>query len=365
MPDAPVDIAIIGAGVAGCAAALTLAGGAQSVVAVAPPAKPPAEPSPHIGEFLSPAANALLAELALAADFAAGPHRPANATFSAWGSDLLAARNAIVHVEGPGHVLDRSVFDTMLRAAVARSGVATLASAVTGADREDGAWSLLLSGGERIGARFLLDCSGRAAAVTRYLARRHHADRLVAASGFLRQHDDSVAPTSATLIEAAPNGWWYASLLPDQRLALALFADPDTLPRRVSRDVAVWRQAVATTRHIQRWLDDAGYAIEAPPRLASAATTWLDPVAGTDWAAAGDAAAAFDPLSSHGLTTALWGGRRAAQAASAALSGDAAPLARYATTLAEAVRGFMDQRRAVYAHERRWPAQRFWQRRVA
>ena len=280
MPGAPIDIAIIGAGIAGCAAALTLADGARSVIVVAPPAVPAA----RIGEFLSPAANKLLAGLGLTADFAAGPHRQANATFSAWGSDLLAARNAIIHVEGPGHVLDRSAFEAMLRAAVARRGVTTLGSAVTGADRADGAWSLRLSGGERIRARFLLDCSGRAAVVTRHLARRHHADRLVAAYGFLRQHDDSAVPTPATLIEAAPNGWWYASLLPDQRLALALFADPDTLPRGIAREMLVWRNSIATTTHIQRWAEDAGFAIEALPRLASAATTWLAPVAGTDWA---------------------------------------------------------------------------------
>jgi hypothetical protein len=197
------------------------------------------------------------------------------------------------------------------------------------------------------------------------LARRHHADRLVAAYGFLHQHDDSVVPTPATLIEAAPNGWWYASLLPDQRLALALFADPDTLPRAIAREMLVWRNSIATTTHIRHWLGDAGYAIEAPPHLASAATTWLDPVTGADWAAAGDAAAAFDPLSSHGLTTALWSGRRAAQAATAALSGDPAPLARYAATLADAVQEFLRQRRVIYAQERRWREQPFWQRRIS
>jgi flavin-dependent dehydrogenase len=115
---------------------------------------------------------------------------------------------------------------------------------------------------------------------------------------------------------------------------------------------------------VQRWLDSAGYAIEAPARLASAATTWLEPVGGPGWAAAGDAAAAFDPLSSHGLATALWSGRHAALAATAELSGDAAPLARYVETLGHAVQGFLRQRRGVYAREQRWREERFWQRRV-
>jgi flavin-dependent dehydrogenase len=89
----------------------------------------------------------------------------------------------------------------------------------------------------------------------------------------------------------------------------------------------------------------------------------MEPAAGPGWAAAGDAAAAFDPLSSHGLTTALWGGRHAALAAAACLAGDPEPVARYAATLRDAMSAFLRQRGSVYAHERRWPDRPFWQRR--
>ena len=360
MTGAPIDVAIVGAGIAGCAAAVSLRGSGRSVAVVGPTTTS----SERIGEFLSPAANALLRELGLTDAFSAGPHRLANASYSAWGSDLLVERNAIVHTDGPGYVLDRAAFEHMLTRAASLSGATMLADSVTGAQRDNGVWTLPLSGGNRLIARFVLDCSGRAAVVARLLATRRRVDRLVAAYGFLRQHDDSVEPTPATLIEAVPGGWWYASLLRDQRLALALFADPDTLPRGVSRDRDVWRGCVSATRSVQRWLDSAGYAIEAPARLASAATTWLEPVGGPGWAAAGDAAAAFDPLSSHGLATALWSGRHAALAATAELSGDAAPLARYVETLGHAVQGFLRQRRGVYAREQRWREERFWQRRV-
>lgn len=350
---AAADIAIIGAGIAGCAAALALADSGLSVVSIAPPR----DDRDRIGEFLSPAGNAILRDLGLAETFAAGPHREANATYASWGSELLAPRNAIVHVEGSGHVLDRSAFERMLRDAV---GCAAVEASVTDAAFDDGRWSLLLSDGSTLTARFVLDCSGRASV----LGKRRRVDRLVAAYGFLRQYDNDVEPTPATLIEAVASGWWYASLLPDRRLSLAFFADPDTMPRRISHDVSVWIGHIEQTRFIRQWLESACYRIETPPVLTSAGTTWMDPPAGPRWTAAGDSAAAFDPLSSHGLTSALWSGRRAALAAAADLGGDPEPLARYAATVQGAVKDFLTQRRGVYAAEHRWLEQPFWRRRI-
>ncbi len=359
MSDRVFDLAIAGGGIAAAAAALTWAATGRSAVRIAPPA----DEGDQIGEGLSPAALPLLRDLGLAETFAAGPHRPAHATYAAWGSALLAQHNAIGVPQGPGYVLDRAGFLRMLRAAASRRGATEIPGTLADAAWRDNAWSLRLSDGGSVIARFLLDCTGRAAVVARQLASHHRGDRLVAASAFLRQYDSGVEATPATLIEAVPHGWWYASLLPDQRLAVALFGDPDTLPRELSRDITAFSQALADTRHLSRWIDSAGFAPVDPPRLASAGTTWLAPAAGTTWAAAGDAAAAVDPLSSHGLTTALWTGRQAALAAAAALAGNDAPLADYAATLRTAIGRFRTEQRAVYAQERRWPSLPFWQRR--
>ena len=357
---AEVDIAVIGGGIAGAAAALTVAAAGGSTLLIGPAGPPGDRP----GEFLSPAANPLLAELGLTERIRSGPHRVANATYAAWAAPVLAQRNAITHTEGPGRVLDRLAFERALCDAAAAAGVPRLATALSVAERNGCGWRLTLADGTTRTARFLVDASGRAAVVARRFARRHRADRLVAAWAFLTQRDEGVEPTPATLIEAAAEGWWYATLLPDRRMGLAFFSDPDRLPRGLSRDPGRWRALVEVTDWVARWLDSAGYRVEEPPRLASAGTGWLDRAAGDGWAAAGDAAAAFDPLSSHGLTSALWGGRRAAQAALASLAGDGGPLDRYATTLDEAVQQFLGQRRAVYGEVRRFADHPFWQRRI-
>ena len=361
MTDCTADIAIVGRGIAGSAAALTLAGSGLSVTAIAPAVAP----RMAVGDSLAPAANALLRALGLDEAFAAGPHRSANATYAAWGTDLLAERNAIVHTEGPGHVIDRAAFEQMLSDAVSRTPTTRLNNAVSDAARDGDGVALTLADGGRLYARFVLDCSGRRAIVARRLAtRRRRADRLTAAYAFLSQHDTNIEPTPATMIEAAPEGWWYAALLPDRRISLALFSDPDRLPRGISRDAVLWRERIDATHYVRRWLDSAGFSADAPPHLTSAGTAWLEPAVGDAWAAAGDAAVSFDPLSSHGITSALWAGQRAAHAARTALQGDGAPLARYAATIEHAVQNFLMQRRAVYAQERRFADHPFWRRRI-
>jgi len=354
-----IDIAIVGGATAAAAATLTLVGSGYRVVAIAPPL----EPGDRAGESLGASGVELLTELGLGQAFAAGPHRPANARFSAWGSALLAQSSPVPPAGGLAYVLDRPAFDRMLRNAVERTGCA-IDGTVERARRCDDGWVVQLAGGARLHARFAIDCSGRAAVIARGASVRRRADRMVAAYAFLGQAGSEVDPTPATMIEAQEDGWWYATLLPDLRLCLAFFSDPDRLPRGITRDARAWARIVAGAPSIARWLESAEYEIVEPPRLASAATTWFEPVAGDGWAAAGDAASAFDPLSSHGLTTALWSGRRAALAAAAALQGDRVPLAAYAADFAAAIRAVLAARSSVYARERRFTQAPFWARRT-
>ncbi len=82
------------------------------------------------------------------------------------------------------------------------------------------------------------------------------------------------------------------------------------------------------------------------------------------WCAAGDAAAAFDPLSSHGMTTALWSGRQAALGIDAMLKGEAESLRVYAETMTAGVARYRVECQAVYAQEWRYADRPFWRRRL-
>jgi flavin-dependent dehydrogenase len=85
-------------------------------------------------------------------------------------------------------------------------------------------------------------------------------------------------------------------------------------------------------------------------------------VIGPDWLATGDAACAFDPLASAGITKAVHHGRLAGEAAVAWLAGT--PPEAYAATVDREWEAFLAGRRAHYAAVERFRSAPFWARRV-
>ena len=107
-----------------------------------------------------------------------------------------------------------------------------------------------------------------------------------------------------------------------------------------------------------------GYVLSGAPDVVSASSTRLDIVSGANWAAAGDAAASFDPLSGQGILTAMLSGRLAARALLSQLAGDGGrALAEYARGWKLVYEENWNLRKRYYATETRWQASAFWDRR--
>lgn len=356
-------MAVVGGGLAGAAACISLSRAGHHPLWIAPKGRGLGEP---FGETLSPSAGPILEQLGLRSLLDEDGHRRANTIFSAWGGGLVE-RAALLDPAGLGWVLDRRSFENGLQRAARQVSSWRDAQLLSAESRGDG-WHLRLADGNDLSAALVIDATGRAATIGRRLTAFRRVDRLVAATTILRQDGSQVDPTPATLIEAVADGWWYASLLRDGRLSLAYFSDPDLMPRGLSSDLSTWCALAGETLYVSRWLSDAGFPILAPPRLASAGTACLDGAAGTlpsgaSWVAAGDAAAAFDPLSSHGMTTALWSGMKAGRAAADWLAGRPGVLEIYAAAVRSNFTSFLEKRRTYYGAERRFQDRRFWTRR--
>jgi flavin-dependent dehydrogenase len=293
----------VGAGPAGAAAAATAHAAGLEVVLY--DAGPPARMRP--GESLPPGVAHLVDEIFGAGSFRPGDHLPAYANRSSWGSEDTETADFVFNPFGHGWHLDRSAFDAALLAAAQGMGVRVLQERLARAPA----------------AGFVIDATGRSARIARSLgARRRRADRLVAA--FRTESGDA---GSATTVRAAEDGWSYRAPLPGGGSIIAFLTDADLMPR-------------------------------LPGQVTDASTSWLDRRCGPRWLATGDAAVAFDPLSSQGIATALVMGREAGRAAAGLVSIEEYD-ARYRSLLDE----HLALRAAYYGLERRWPDAEFWRRR--
>lgn len=162
----------------------------------------------------------------------------------------------------------------------------------------------------------------------------------MAAISLFRAADDG---DSTTTVVAVENGWWYTTPLPGRRRIAAFLTDADLLPPPAPPPQ----------------LGLSGCAPAGAPFVTDAATSHLDAIAGSGWLAVGDAAVAFDPLSSQGIVTALLMGREAGRVATGTV-----PPEHYVERYDELLREHLALRSAYYAIETRWPSAIFWTRRL-
>lgn len=343
------DVAVVGGGPAGAACAIVLATlGVETVLVHAPR---PAHAWP--GEALPPGAEALVDAVLGAGFLVDPPHRVAYGVRGAWGSSSPVSNDFIDHPLGSGWHLDRAAFDAQARERAAELGVRVVDALVAGLARIDGGWELAC-GTRAQQARWIVDATGRAGAIVGRLGiRRERHDAQLAEICLMRSRDEA----RVTTIESVDDGWWYSTPLADGRRVVAFLTDADLLG---NASAAEFRRRLEGTRHI------APLVTGVPDRPARfpADTSVRERLWGSGWAAVGDAAVTWDPLSSQGITCAVLMGARAAQAITAVLDDRGDP------ALASWERDYRmllqehDELRCFYADaEARWPESRFWCRR--
>jgi flavin-dependent dehydrogenase len=359
-----VDVAIVGGGPAGTAAALTLLKYSPFTVAVV-------ERSIYngwrVGESLSPGAADLLRYLGAWETFATQGHLPSYGTSAAWGSPDIVARDFLFTGRGTAWHLDRRQFDQSLADLMSNRGGLLMTDAVVEREAHDReGWRLCVRRGRtraELRARFVIDASGKQAVFARrHGARRKIGDGLVGIVGFY-SFPENKPRDSFTLVEASSLGWWYSALLPDGRMTVAFMSDPDMIRRHRWHRREPWFELLASSRHIRTRL--AGGTPEGHPVVCPAYSQILEPIAGNGWVAAGEAAAGFDPLSSMGIGYALASGIEAARAVHNVLTADGKQMACYTASVARHYASYRAQQQQYYSMEQRWPDSPFWARRQA
>jgi flavin-dependent dehydrogenase len=335
-----LDAAIVGAGPAGVAAALSLRGLVPSAsIAIfdgsdGEPWRP--------GETLAPGAMPILESLGCRPAFEDCRFLESFGTRAAWGSAEPHENDFLFGLRGSGWRLDRVRFDEMLRGCAEAAGIA-----IHRRRFRCGEWD----------ARFTIDATGRAARFAVDRGARHVTDdRLAGVFVLFENRDDG-----DTLIEAQETGWWYSTTVPGSRSVVAFMTDTDLIRESGLSDPERWQDLLAAstlTRQRMRAATPAG-----APAIFAAHSQRLSAMGGPRWVAAGDAATAFDPLSSQGIVKALRSGKLASFVAADFLTRGIDSHDRYERIVRAEYDAYLQTRLEYYRLERRWTDSPFWKRR--
>jgi flavin-dependent dehydrogenase len=359
--DRSFDALALGAGPAGCAVALALA----SVGLRAAIMGRAASPRSRVGEALPPDVTPLLRCLGVWDRFLRDGHLPSPGIVSVWRDEEPYENNFLFNPYKTGWHLDRGRFDASLAEAAEDRGVAVFRGAEVRALSRDsaGGWQVgIRSEGQltHLTADFLIDATGRRSWLARRLGGRQLIfDRLVGIAGVFETV--GVHRDPRLMLEAAEQGWWYSAFLPNDRLVVAYMTDVDLLPAPPRDLNGFWGAHVRETGLTRRRL--AGVVACSTLRTTTADSRCTEHVVGKKWLAVGDAAMAWDPLSSQGISNALQSGLAAALAITEARSGRPGALAEYGAGVAQSFGEYKRQHALYYSQVRRWPHSPFWRRR--
>jgi flavin-dependent dehydrogenase len=378
------DVVIVGSGPAGAATAITLAKYGRRVLLV----EKRGSHSVKLGETLPPTSIGLVKHFLGDPE---GPEQQLPGLFSTagnvslWATEQADTADFFFTSTGHGLCVDRLAFDEALRANAVAAG-ATLLRGVGFQSCEriaEGSfnWQLTLisgAGAQQHRARYLVDCSGRQAVVARSFGvpTVPNDDRLFAYAQWFSctSGDDD----RYTRIEAAPHGWWYSNRLPgtdgnETRRLVVLHTDKDLPTARMAACRQGFEQLLDDSTHIAPLLRARGYHPCGTIRGAPANSQRLRDFCGDAWMAVGDAAQAYDPLSSQGIDKAL---RTASHAGhmihyaltdcpqgTTGLDSRNAYVHRYDEQQRQLWQAYLSQRDFYYGIQPRWSDQPFWQRR--
>ena len=310
-----------------------------------------------LGETLPPSAMALLEELELLSFFQENALRKTYGYHSVWGSKALQTTNFFT--SNPfkyGLKIDKQGIQTVLKAKVA-SHILPLDQLNT-VNHTTSKVTVTLSHKkekQHIEGNYIVDATGRNRVVLHSLQipiKQH--DELLAFSCHLpkKKHKHMI---HEILTESFASGWGIVSGLNKETQVMTLYTTKNTSLHSQLTNYSYWKTILADTKYLRKYLaKEASSSIHGGKANSSAPQQMV----GENWIAIGDAAMAFDPLSSHGITNAIYTAHRASEVFTKTSS---YTLKNYHQDMQVILTTYLETKNTLYLREQRWPEEVYWE----
>lgn len=361
-----VKALVIGAGPAGLGATLQLASWCEDTLVIE--ARPRASIR-RAGEHLPPNALTMLAQLGLSEILEDPRHTMSSGVNSAWGEKAVAERDYFFSPVGHGINLRRDIFDEALTHRVEQSGArVNFDTRLVALKKTTNGYRATIrgpSGESDLSTDIVLDASGRNARAARKLgATLNRVDNLV---GIVAQVKCKKPEEDAGRlhIEAVEKGWWYTVQFADGTLIATFMTDATNVTQHEQGALGVWQDHLATSRNLAQFVNSDNWPASTPNYVTvfDASTQSLQKMNAANFLAVGDAAVAFDPLSSWGITKGMLDGFEGAHALERQLSGEQTATQNHRSKQQNDFQLYRENRTKIYSAEQRWPESPFWRTR--
>jgi len=356
------EVVIVGKGIAGLTLSVLLS---QKNIAHIVLYRKGTQQEMALGETLPPSAIPLIRAMGLLSLFEASAIQKTYGYHSVWGSTTVTDHNFYFqHPQAYGIKLDKQALlvkmenmqNDFLVSYDKDLSIQDHGAAVAFTFDRDGRT-------HQLHAKLIVDATGRNRAVLGRLGIGSiHYDDLTAYSCHLPRIKHSRL-THSVFSETFRDGWGIVSGLSAATQVLTLYTDRSADQQPKFSRFEHWANILSDTVYLKDFLS-ADTNVRVKGRLANSSKAAA--ITGKNWLALGDAAIALDPLSSHGITNALYTSMQAAVAVEQMiLQNDESALKNYGRDLTAIFAAYLQTENKIYQQERRWLESNFWLNRHA
>jgi len=348
------DVIIIGAGPAACSIAASLSANGYRVLLIDRNTN-----RSSVGENLASTAKPYFPILKIDEERLDNEHLPIYQMGSLWGEGLPVWKDSIYNTNGFGWHLDREIFEKELLDNVIANGAAYFSYAtISSLSVEPCTVSFSHQDKDYIaGGRFIVDCTGRNRFLQKQLAiKTIKYDTIIAANAYVNDVN-----FSDTIIEATENGWWYSASIPGSKKIISYYTNSKSEYLKANRGPQSFLDLFNKTQFVKTKHPHLEAANLSTITYRFANSEKSEKITGNNWLCAGDSAAAFDPISSQGISTAISMGITAGEAIHQKLwKGTNYHVREYESEYDELFSNYLVKRQQLYSMVKSFPESHFW-----